>query len=92
MIKDYRQLVPRYLISNKRTTISIVISILFSVMLLTSIGLIIGTYNTGRIEMAQQKYGKYYAGFRGVQHDLVDKLKNYDGISEIGTTMLIGNL
>lgn len=92
MIKNYRQLVPRYLISNRRTSLSMVISILVSVALLVSVGIVIGKYNTVRLEIAQEGHGKYYAGFLYVQEDTLNKLKKFDGISEVGTTIIIGEI
>ncbi|MFL0247159.1 ABC transporter permease [Candidatus Clostridium stratigraminis] len=92
MIKDYRQLVPRYLVSNKRTTLSITISILISVALLVSVGIVMGKYNTVRLEIAQEGHGKYYGGYLYVQEDSLDKLKKFDGISEVGTSITIGEI
>ncbi|MFL0267944.1 ABC transporter permease [Candidatus Clostridium radicumherbarum] len=92
MIENYRQLVPRYLVSNKKTTLSLTISILISVALLVSVGIVMGKYNTTRLEIAQEGHGKYYAGFLYVQEDTLDKLKKFDGISEVGTSITIGEV
>jgi hypothetical protein len=92
MIKNYRKLVPRYLMANKRTSLSMVISILFSVALLVSVGIVIGKYNTTRLEIAQEGHGKYYAGFLYVQEDTLGKLKKFDGISDVGTTITVGEI
>lgn len=92
MIKNYRQLVPRYLMANKKTSLSMAISILFSVAMLVSVGIIIGKYNTTRIEMAQADHGKYHAGFYSVQEDTLGKLKKFNGISEVGTTITVGEM
>lgn len=92
MIKNYKQLVPRYLAANKKTSLSMVISILFSVMLLVSVGMIIGKYNNTRIEMAQELHGKYHASFLGVYEELLDRLKSFGGISKVGTTLNMGEL
>lgn len=90
MIKNYHQLVPRYLLANKRTSMSMVISILFSVMLLVSVGMISEKYNNTRIEMAQEMHGKYNGAFLGIDGDSLNKLRAFDGIDRIGTTVILG--
>jgi len=92
MIKNYRQLVPRYLTANKKTSLSMVISILFSVAMLVSVGIFIGKYHATRIEIAQEGNGKYHAGFLSVQEDTLGKLKRFKGISKVGTTIIVGEI
>jgi len=92
MIKNYKQLVPRYLIANKKTSLSMVISILFSVAMLVSVSMFIGKYNAARIEMAQAGHGKYHAGFSYVREDTLGKLKRFKGTAQVGTTITVGEL
>jgi len=90
MINNFMQLVPRYLFYNKKRTLAIAFSIIFSVMLLTSVGIIINSFNEMTIKVKGQMYGKYHGWYRNIEYDNLDKPKKLSGIRTVGTALKLG--
>lgn len=90
MITSFMQLVPRYLMYNKKRTLTISFSIIFSVTLLTSVSIIINSYNEMAIYAMGQMFGKYHGEFINIEYDNLGKPKNLPIIKTIGTTLNLG--
>lgn len=90
MINNFMQLVPRYLFHNKKRTLTIAFSIIISVMLLTSIGIIISSYNELAIDAMGKKFGKYHGEHRNIESDNLEKPKKIPLIKTVGTSLKLG--
>ncbi|MTI49291.1 MAG: FtsX-like permease family protein [Firmicutes bacterium] len=91
MFKNYLYLIPRYMMSNKKRTFVTAISIVLSIALLASVGVIINGHTNRMINNAEELSGKYHGKYRNIEVDLLYKLKESSLLSKVGTTLDLGD-
>ncbi|MTI49289.1 MAG: ABC transporter permease [Firmicutes bacterium] len=91
MFKNYLYLIPRYMLSNKKRTVVTAISIILSVALLTSIGVIINSYTNRMTNASEELSGKYHGYYEHMDPDNLNKLKESPLLSKVGTALKLGD-
>ncbi|MHB9944266.1 ABC transporter ATP-binding protein [Clostridium botulinum] len=84
MIKNYKQVMGRYLKANKKRTIITIIGIVLSVALIATIGLFFKGTQDAQVENVMRTVGSYHLMFERANEDLVNKMKNDSRVSSSG--------
>ena len=91
MIKSYLHLIPRYLLSNKKRTLAASLSIVLSVIMLTSVGIIVKSYNEKLIESYGSMFGNYHAYYANIEYTMTNRISAMQPIQEVGTSLTLGD-